>query len=125
MTFLKLFFFVVKNYTLTRCDGSYKIGKQIFVNFKQMIQPCDCTLQTSFSGKLLVTARSDGYHECRNKVTVRTDAKNEDFYCGRKYTSANTFIVVKYKTVVNVKAMCTVRYSSWDLHICKLIRTVP
>ena len=83
-----------------------------------MNQPCECTLQAAFSGELLVTARSDGYHECSNKVTVSLDAKNEDFYCGRNYTSANTFNVVKNETVVNVRAMYTASYSSWDLPIC-------
>nr|XP_022294815.1 uncharacterized protein LOC111104931 [Crassostrea virginica] len=110
-----------ENYTVTRCDGSYKKGRQIFVNFKQMIQPCDCTLQTSFSGELLVTATSDGYNDCWNKVTVSLGEKTTDWSCGSTYTTANTFNVVKNETVVYVK-VTYYRDSAMDLPICLQIK---
>ena len=93
------------------------------MNFKQMIQkkPCDCTLQTSFSGELLVTATSDGYNNCWNKVTVSLDEKTADWSCGSTYTTANTFKVVNNETVVNVKATYY-RGSSKDLPICLQIK---
>lgn len=110
------FSFIDDSNTISRCDGSYKIGKRIFVNFKKMNQPCDCTLRAFFSGYLLVTAKSDGYHDCGNDVTVSLDTTTIAFKCDSTYPSAIPFIVVNNETIVHVTAKYT--YTVGGLPIC-------
>lgn len=115
------FIFVVINHTITRCDGSYLRGRHIFVNFKQINQPCDCTFKAKFSGILLVTATSDGYYECRNQIILSLDTSAIVFNCKGKYPVATTFNVVNNETVVNVKANYTNSYTSGNFFLCLAI----
>ena len=100
---------------MRRCDGSYKSGGRVFLDFNQIKQSCTCTLKALFNGKLLVTAESVGYYECKNKVTVSLDMSLSVFTCDSSYPSAVTFYnVVKNETIVNVKA----EYTSGDFPVC-------
>ena len=121
---IDFFTFVVENYTITRCDGSYKMGRQVFVNFEQMNQPCACSLKASYSGILLVTAHSAGYYECRNQVTVSFDSNTIAFSCTGEYPSATQYNVVNNESVVNVNATYTDMSTSLDLPICLQINQI-
>nr|XP_022294418.1 uncharacterized protein LOC111104648 isoform X2 [Crassostrea virginica]XP_022294419.1 uncharacterized protein LOC111104648 isoform X2 [Crassostrea virginica] len=83
-----------------------------------MNQPCACTLKASFSGYLLVTAISDGYHKCKNEVTVSFGTTTSVFNCKGTYPSGVTFNVANSETIVNVKTNYTNSHTSWDLPIC-------
>nr|XP_022294108.1 uncharacterized protein LOC111104438 isoform X2 [Crassostrea virginica] len=111
----------VENYTITRCDGSYKSWRNVYVDFYQMNQPCACTFKASFSGDLLVAAKSDGYHECKNEVTVSFGTTTSVFNCESTYPSSITFNVTNSEAIVNVKTNYTNSHTSWDLPICLAI----
>ena len=114
------FFLVVSNYryTITRCDGSYKNGKIVYVDFNPMNQPCACTLTASFSGILLVIAELNGYYECRNEVAVSLDTNTSVFHCDGTYPSAIHYNDVNNVSVVNVKATYTKNYTSGEFPLC-------
>ena len=103
---------------MKRCDGSYISGRNVFVDFYQIKQPCTCTLNASFNGDILVVATSDGYHECKNKVTVNLDTTSIVFNCKSIYPSSMTFTVVNNETIVNVKAEYIQSYTSGDFPVC-------
>lgn len=105
-------------YTITRCDGSYKSGKIIYVDFNPMYQPCACTLTPSFNGTLLVIAELNGYYECRNEVVVSLDTDTSVFQCKGTYPSAIPYNVVKHISVVNVGATYTKNYTSGEFPLC-------
>nr|XP_022294602.1 uncharacterized protein LOC111104774 [Crassostrea virginica] len=106
-----------ENSTIKRCDGSYKSGRNVYVDFHQIKQPCTCMLKASFSGSLLVNAISDGYYGCRNEVTVSLNTSSV-FNCLTTYPSSTVFIVVNNKSVVIVKAQYIQKYTSWDFPVC-------
>ena len=83
-----------------------------------MNQPCACTLKASFSGDLLVTAKSDGYHECKNEVTVSFGTTTSVFNCESTYPSSITFNVTNREAIVHVKTNYTNSHTSWDLPVC-------
>ena len=114
------FFLVVSNnrYTITKCDGSYISGKNVYVDFNPMNQPCACTLTASFNGTLLVIAELNGYYECRNEVTVSLDRDTSVFHCDGTYPSAAHYNVVNNVSVVNVKATYTKNYTSGEFPLC-------
>ena len=114
------FFLVVSNYryTITRCDGSYKSGKIVYVDFNPMNQPCACTLTASFNGTLLVIAELNGYYECRNEVVVSLNTDISVFHCDGIYPSAIHYNVVNNVSVVNVKATYTKNYTSGEFPLC-------
>nr|XP_022295712.1 uncharacterized protein LOC111105631 isoform X3 [Crassostrea virginica] len=107
-----------ETYTMRRCDGSYKSGRNVFVDFYQIKQPCTCTLKASFSGNLLVTVMSDGYDDCRIEVIVSLGTTSSVFNCRSIFPSSVVFTVVNNKTVVNVKAEYIQSYTSWDFPVC-------
>nr|XP_022291872.1 uncharacterized protein LOC111103125 [Crassostrea virginica] len=107
-----------ENYTIKRCDGPYKSGRMVYVDFYQIKQPCTCTLKALFSGNLLVTAISVGYDDCRNEVTVSLNTTSIVFNCQSTYPSSIVFNVGNNKTVVNVKAEYIQNYTSGDFPVC-------
>ena len=113
--------FVAENNTMRRCDGSYKSGGHVFMDFYQIKQPCTCTLKASFNGGILVTAKSDGYYECKNQVTVSLDTTSSVFNCFSIYPSSIAFTVVNNETIVNVKAEYIKSYTSGDFPVCFVI----
>ena len=111
--------FVAENNTMKRCDGSYKSGRSVHVDFDQIKHPCTCTLKALFNGDILVTAKTNGYYECRNQVTVSLDTTSIVFNCKSTYPSAVSFYnVVKNETIVNVKAEYIQSYTSGDFPVC-------
>ena len=109
---------VAENNTMRRCDGSYKSGRHIFMDFYQIKQPCTCTIKASFNGDILVVAKSDGYYECKNKVTVSLDETLFVLNCMSTYPSSITFTVVNNETIVKVKAEYIQSYTSGDFPVC-------
>nr|XP_022295343.1 uncharacterized protein LOC111105375 [Crassostrea virginica] len=107
-----------ENNTMKRCDGTYKSGRTVFVDFYQIKRPCTCTLKASFDGDILVTAKSDNYYECKNKVTVSLDTTSSVFNCESTYPSSIAFTVVSNETIVNVKAEYIQSYTSGDFPVC-------
>ena len=103
---------------MKRCDGSYKSGKNVYVDFYQINQSCTCMLKALFNGILLVRAESAGYYECKNTVTVRHDMIISVFTCGITYPSSITFPVVNNETIVNLKAEYIQSYTSGDFPVC-------
>ena len=102
---------------MKRCDGSYISGRNVFVDFYQIKQPCTCTLKASFNGGILVTAKSDGYYECKNNVIVSLDTTSTVFNCYSTYPSSMTFTVV-YNETINMKAEYIHSYTSGDFPVC-------
>ena len=109
---------VAENNTMRRCDGSYKSGGHVIIDFYQINQPCTCKLKALFNGNLLVTAKSDGYYECKNKVTVSLDETLFVLNCMSTYPSSITFTVVNNETIVKVKAEYIQSYTSGDFPVC-------
>ncbi|XP_078318152.1 uncharacterized protein LOC111104438 [Crassostrea virginica] len=103
---------------VTYAEIKHNENVQERVDFYQMNQPCACTLKASFSGDLLVTAKSDGYHKCKNEVTVSFDTTTSVFNCESTYPSSITFNVTNSEAIVNVKTNYTNSHTSWDLPIC-------
>ena len=103
---------------MRKCDGSYTSGEHVFMDFYEIKQPCTCTLKALFNGNILVTAMSDGYYECKNKVTVSLDETSFVFNCKSKYPSSTAFTVVNNETIVNVKAEYIQSYTSGDFPVC-------
>ena len=103
---------------MRRCDGSYKKGKIVYVDFYQIKQPCTCTIKASFNGDILVTAESVGYYECRNRVTVSLDTRISVFTCDSTYPSSIVFTVLNNETIVNLKAEYIQSYTSGDFPVC-------
>nr|XP_022294164.1 uncharacterized protein LOC111104478 [Crassostrea virginica] len=110
-----------ENYIIKKCDGSYKTGRIVNVDFYQIKQPCTCTLYASFNGNLLVTAKSGGYYECRNEVTVSLNTNSIVFNCQSTYPSSIVFNVVNNETIVNVKAGYILSYTSGEFPACLLV----
>ena len=117
MSLSTFYTFVAENYTIRRCDGPYKSGRMVYVDFYQIKQPCTCTLKALFSGNLM-TAISDGYDDCRNEVTVSLNTTSIVFNCQSTYPSSIVFNVGNNKTVVNVKAEYIQNYTSGDFTVC-------
>ena len=86
------------------------------MDFYKIKQPCTCTLKASFNGGMLVTAMSDGYYECKNKVTVTLDTTSV-FNCKSTYPSSIAFTVVNNETI-NMKAEYIQSYTSGDFPVC-------
>ncbi|XP_078326556.1 uncharacterized protein LOC111105461 isoform X5 [Crassostrea virginica] len=107
-----------ENNIMRRCDGSYKSGRNVFVDFYQINQSCTCTLKASFNGDILVRAESAGYYECKNKVTVSLDTTLSVFTCDNTYPSSIVFTVVNDETIVNIKAEYIQSYTSGDFPVC-------
>nr|XP_022294463.1 uncharacterized protein LOC111104683 isoform X2 [Crassostrea virginica] len=107
-----------ENYTMKRCDGSFKSGRYVYVDLYKIKQPCTCTLKASFNGDIVVTAKSDGYFECKSKVTVSLDTTSSVFNCKSTYPSAIALTVVNNETIVNVKAEYIQSYTSGDFPVC-------
>ena len=118
MSLSTFYTFVDENNTIRRCDGSYKSGRMVYVDFNKIKQPCTCTLKALFSGYLLVTAISDGYDDCRNEVIVSLGTTSSVFDCKSTYPSGIVFYVGNNKTVVNVKAENIQNYTSGDFPVC-------
>nr|XP_022295477.1 uncharacterized protein LOC111105461 isoform X3 [Crassostrea virginica] len=106
-----------ENNTMRRCDGSYKSGINVYVDFYQIKQPCTCTIKALFNGNLLVRAESAGYFECKNKVTVSLDTISV-FTCDSTYPSSIVFTVENNETIVNMKAEYIQSYTSGDFPVC-------
>ena len=68
-----------------------------------------------------MVATSDGYYECKNKVTVSLDTTSIVFNCDNTYPSSKAFTVVKNETIVNVKAEYIQSYTSGDFPVCFVI----
>ena len=115
---MTLYTLIAETYIMRTCDGSYTSGRNAYVDFYQMKQPCTCTLKASFSGYLLVTAISDGYYDCRNEVIVSHGTTSSVFNCRIAYPSSIVLTVVNNKTVVNVKAEYIQNYTSGDFPVC-------
>ena len=103
---------------MRKCDGSYKSGRHVFIDFYQIKQPCTCTLKASFNGNILVAAKSDGYYDCNNKVTVSLNTTLSAFDCKSTYPSSIVFTVVNNQTVVNVKAEYIQSNTQGDFPVC-------
>nr|XP_022291782.1 uncharacterized protein LOC111103071 isoform X2 [Crassostrea virginica] len=110
-----------ENNTMKRCDGSYKSGRNVHVDFYQIKQPCICTLKAFFNGDILMLAKTNGYYECKNKVTVSLDTTSSVFNCKSTYPSSKTFTVVNNETIVNMKAEYIQSYTSGDFPVCFVI----
>lgn len=65
-----------------------------------------------------MTAKSDGYYECRNEVTVSLGTTSSVFNCDSTYPSGIVFFVVNNETVVNVKAEYIQNYTSGYFPAC-------
>ena len=109
---------LAENYTMKRCDGSYKNGEIVYVDFYQIKQPCTCTIKALFNGNLLVRAETGGYYECKNKVSVSLDTSISVFTCDSTYPSSIAFTVVNNETIVNMKAEYIQSYTSGDFPVC-------
>nr|XP_022294357.1 uncharacterized protein LOC111104622 isoform X2 [Crassostrea virginica] len=107
-----------ENNTMRRCDGSYKSGRYVYVDFYQIKHPCTCTLKASFNGDIIVTAKSDGYYECESGVTVSLVMTSSVFNCESTYPSSMAFTVVNNETIVNVKAEYIQSYTSGGFPVC-------
>ncbi|XP_078326633.1 uncharacterized protein LOC111103071 [Crassostrea virginica] len=107
-----------ENNTMRRCDGSYKSGGHVVIDFYQIKQSCTCTIKALFNGNLLVRADSAGYYECKNKVTVSLDTTLSVFTCDSTYPSSIVFTVVNNETIVIMKAEYIQSYTSGDFPLC-------
>lgn len=77
MSKVTVFYTLKEEYkTATRCDGSTKSEKHLYVDFSKIKRPCTCTVTALFSGRIAVT--SWGVEsKCNNRVTVN----NVTFNC--------------------------------------------
>uniref|UniRef100_K1PF03 Uncharacterized protein n=1 Tax=Magallana gigas TaxID=29159 RepID=K1PF03_MAGGI len=56
--------------TATRCDGTTKSEKHLYVDFSKINHPCSCTVTALFSGNITVMSWKVEHSECNNRVTV-------------------------------------------------------
>lgn len=87
---------------MSKCNGSAKSGKFIYVDINKIKRPCTCHVVSMFAGDLLVVSRKGATKSCNSQATVYTENKNATYKCGTHVT--DTFLVKKYnKTIINVE----------------------
>lgn len=55
--------------SVKKCEGSIKYGPLIYIDFKEINQPCTCTV-TSFGGNIYMTAAEQQITSCSTQVKV-------------------------------------------------------
>lgn len=55
--------------SVKNCEGSIKYGPLIYIDFKEINQPCTCTV-TSFGGNIFMTAAEQQITSCNTHVIV-------------------------------------------------------
>lgn len=83
---------------MSKCNGSTKSGKFIYVDINKIKHPCTCHVVSMFAGDLLVVSRKGATEACNSQATVYTENKNATYKCDTHVT--DTFPVKKYDNII-------------------------
>lgn len=98
--------------TVTRCDGSTKSEKHLYVDFSEIKRPCTCIVTALFVGRITVVSWGVKHSECKNSVTVNNKVT---FNCkDNKYSKFDVRINDRVLLVANFWQ----EYTSGELKQC-------
>lgn len=100
--------------SITTCHDTSAFGPLIYIDFFKINRPCICTVFSTFSGNLIVTAQETRISSCSTQVVVNG---SRVFGCPLSQGTSVTFTLEKYQSLP-VQAEFTQRSSSGTFYQC-------
>ncbi|XP_052710920.1 uncharacterized protein LOC128185340 [Crassostrea angulata] len=104
----------VGNKLITTCSETWAYGPLIYIDFHKINCPCNCTVTSTFTGDVLVTAQKTIISPCSTQVVVNG---SRIFGCPLSRGTSVTFTLLKYHSIA-VQAEFTPPSSSGTFYQC-------